>query len=530
MFVDNDKNFKGLFYQDQDMRDMFDSYPEILLVDATYKLNDLRLPLYVMLVVDGNGESEIVGLMLAADEQQDTVRQMMIFFKELNPQWNKVNCIMADKDMTERQIMKEELPQASLLICLFHTMRTFRREVTTEKMGISNDERLQVLEILQSMAYSKNEAAYQVQYELLLSTRLNPVIEYFNDNWHPIRDEWVEGQKNRHSNFLNSTNNRLESINQKLKAVVSRHSSLLEFNKQLQCCLSSLKVERDHRAASIFHKRPVYFDNLKEDELHYFNTCTPFAFHHIQKQLSLQEKTGKILEKKSSEFYVVESKSGNIQVSPDKCQCAFFTSMHLPCKHIFGLRKQLKYPLYCNSLCDKRWTKDHYFTSHRIFKSCEEEPLFHQVDELPEDPRHTITVGTCKANRVLSQHDKYRKAFEVTQTLASLASEVSGNTFQARMATLKYILQSWQNGKEVHLDIDKERSTYNVNQKNLATLTPVVNANQAEKYENTCIVRPEKDNDEKSIVKEKNEHSQQEKACSNYQHYYNQFQNYITFH
>ena len=128
---------------------MFQCYPEILLVDATYKLNDLRLPLYVMLVVDGNGESEIVGLMLAADERQETIRQMMVYFKDLNPKWNEINCVMADNDMTERQVITEELPQAGLLICLFHTMRTFRREVTTEKMGISNDERIQALEILQ---------------------------------------------------------------------------------------------------------------------------------------------------------------------------------------------------------------------------------------------------------------------------------------------------------------------------------------------------------------------------------------------
>jgi zinc finger SWIM domain-containing protein 3 len=84
-----------------------------------------------MLVVDGNGESEIVGLMLAADEHQDTVRQMMIYFKEQNPKWREINCIMEDKDMMERQVLKEELPQAGVLICLFYTMCTFRREVTT---------------------------------------------------------------------------------------------------------------------------------------------------------------------------------------------------------------------------------------------------------------------------------------------------------------------------------------------------------------------------------------------------------------
>ena len=151
VYIDDKINFKALFYQDKDMRDMFQCYPEnlILLVDATYKLNDLRLPLCVMLVVDENGESEIVGLILTADERQETIRQVIDYSKDLNPKWNEINCVMADKDMTQRQVIKEELPQAGLLICLFHTMRTFRREVTTEKMGISNDERIQALEILQ---------------------------------------------------------------------------------------------------------------------------------------------------------------------------------------------------------------------------------------------------------------------------------------------------------------------------------------------------------------------------------------------
>ena len=45
---------------------MFQAYPEVLMVDATYKLNDLRLPLFVLLVIDGNGESEVCGLFLVA--------------------------------------------------------------------------------------------------------------------------------------------------------------------------------------------------------------------------------------------------------------------------------------------------------------------------------------------------------------------------------------------------------------------------------------------------------------------------------
>lgn len=122
---------------------------------------------------------------------------------------------------------------------------------------------------------------------------------------------------------MNSTNNRLESINHKFKAVVSRHSSLLEFHQQLQCCLSSLRVERDHRAASIFQKRSVNLHDLEHSERHFFNQCTPFAFKHIRKQLSLTSKVGTFSKDKLGHFTVTTTK-GVLHVSPEQCECDFF--------------------------------------------------------------------------------------------------------------------------------------------------------------------------------------------------------------
>ena len=37
--------FSGLFFQDGLMKSTFAAFPELLLVDATYKFNDLRMPL-----------------------------------------------------------------------------------------------------------------------------------------------------------------------------------------------------------------------------------------------------------------------------------------------------------------------------------------------------------------------------------------------------------------------------------------------------------------------------------------------------
>ena len=50
--VSTDGHFVGLHFQDSGMNTMFDKFPELLLIDATYKLTELRTPLYVLLVVE----------------------------------------------------------------------------------------------------------------------------------------------------------------------------------------------------------------------------------------------------------------------------------------------------------------------------------------------------------------------------------------------------------------------------------------------------------------------------------------------
>ena len=56
----NSDDLHGLFFQDEGMKEAIAAYPELLCIDATYKLLELHLPLYIMLAEDGNGHSEIV--------------------------------------------------------------------------------------------------------------------------------------------------------------------------------------------------------------------------------------------------------------------------------------------------------------------------------------------------------------------------------------------------------------------------------------------------------------------------------------
>ena len=48
VYADDKKIFKGLFFQDIQMRDAFQAYPKIVFVDATYKLLELGVPILLL--------------------------------------------------------------------------------------------------------------------------------------------------------------------------------------------------------------------------------------------------------------------------------------------------------------------------------------------------------------------------------------------------------------------------------------------------------------------------------------------------
>lgn len=93
-----------------------------------------------------------------------------------------------------------------LQICLYHVLVNFGREITTTKRNITKDERDAVLEVIQRLVYSTSEESYDSAYQELLDLNLEDVIEYYNDNWHQIRNEWTLYGRNKYSNYLNWTN------------------------------------------------------------------------------------------------------------------------------------------------------------------------------------------------------------------------------------------------------------------------------------------------------------------------------------
>ena len=160
VFKADENMFTGLFFQDYQTKLNFATYPEVLMIDATYKLNDLRMPLYLMMIVDSNGQSEIIATFLTVFETEGAITKMVETFRSHNCNWIQMKVVISDKDFTERMVLKKDFPAASLIICLFHTLRTLRREVTCDKLGILPGDHDHALELLIKVAYSSSTQEY----------------------------------------------------------------------------------------------------------------------------------------------------------------------------------------------------------------------------------------------------------------------------------------------------------------------------------------------------------------------------------
>lgn len=344
----------GVYFQDQRMAEMFDAYPELVIFDATYKLNEYRMPLFVMLVVDGTGQSQIVCFWIIPSESEEAVRSMAETFKQFNPKSDQIRVLLGDKDLADRKVFQEVFPEAHLEICLFHVLRTFKREIQPESRNVTRTEKEKVLQILQDMAYAKSQDQFDRLYTELQDLELPKVMEYFDNNWLPIIEQWTLFGRNEHTHYLNRTSNRLESLNQKFKLIISRYSNLVTFFQDLNTVVDSMASDRDFKAIKENMRRPRSSFGDEVLEL-YQDFLTQFAFNHMKDQYKKSENISFNMVCDNQAH--LEEKERTLTTSATSCSCGFRGSMELPCRHIFAFRRVKDLPLYEESLSSRRWSR-----------------------------------------------------------------------------------------------------------------------------------------------------------------------------
>lgn len=347
----------GIYFQDGAMRTQFENYPEIMLVDATYNISKENMALQTIIALDGNGESQIVALFLVNSENIRTMTGLLEIFREENPQSDHTEIIMVDKNAANLASFEEIFPAARIHLCIFHVQQIFQREITTKKLSIDEETKKEALQVLSDMVYCVSEREYNTLYQDLQTLGSNSLMRYFNGNWHAedTRKMWVGYSVNKRTHFSNRVNNRSESFNQKLKAIICSYAPLKTFFKDLLVLVSSMKTERRIKAINTIQKQPTKKRGESEHSYQYRCFLTPFAFDHVSKQINKAV---------DYEFTQIDANSAHsvgqgfyIYTTTEMCNCIFFNTMILPCKHILKFYELKELEMFAPNLCHERWYK-----------------------------------------------------------------------------------------------------------------------------------------------------------------------------
>ena len=413
------------------------TYKEIFFIDATYKLTDLGIPLYIFMVEDSMGGTECAGAALLVSEDEESQRWMLESFDARN-HGLKPTIIMSDKDGTLRKVIKDCYPECKLLICLYHTLKNFKKEVADPAYEMSEGQQLVLKELFQKMAYASTEICYMDQYNQFVRNSSPTFIEYFNNNWHDIRHQWVRGHMFSLHSLYNATNNRLESFNGKLKSVIKFYSPLSDSIEGFFTVLSALRNERDNIAANSFLKQTVTTFSAGSPEYLYQKTLTDYGSNLVLKQLGAVPKMS-ITNQENNSYQVLSEP--HLDVSKDSCNCSFSSSMKLPCRHVFWVRKFEGLSLFDETLYADRWTKQFYRDNHRIFSNSSR-TIERSID---------LTVQETQKRKILSQNERFREADKICKRVSYLVSMEGMKLFKQKIQLLKKLQSLWEESKEVDI-------------------------------------------------------------------------------
>ncbi|XP_057341613.1 uncharacterized protein LOC130678435 [Microplitis mediator] len=332
---DEQNYFKGIYFSTEEMRRSMSLWPEIVFVDGTYQLTNLDLTLMILMVEDGNGRAEIVGAAFIAVEDADTMKWFFESFKKQNFESSKkILCFMTDKDMTERNMIREVFPNVILYLCLFHTLKTFKRTVNDKKYSLQPVEKETILKLLEGLVYSVDESDYQIKYDNFKELVPTKIVQYFNDNWHQNHSEWTKYSM-IYGNFNNTTNNRLENVNGKIKEIAKRKDTLPSAIKRFFEWNISHNQETDIKLAQHILKRPIIISSNDNIYYKYANYLTDIAFKALSPHLDCYKAVTLKYCCLESQKCIISFKTTELTTTPTTCTCEFNQSMSLPCKHIF---------------------------------------------------------------------------------------------------------------------------------------------------------------------------------------------------
>ncbi|XP_065655225.1 uncharacterized protein LOC136081629 [Hydra vulgaris] len=399
-------------------------FPEVLMIDCTYCTNKLRMPLFTLLVEDGNGTGQAVGYAFIAQETENTLQDVFSEI-ELILNLDQVKVVILDKDLKEISAVSKVMPSAEIQLCKFHVLQAFYRFLN--KQALASIEKENLKRIFQSLVYAKSKKLFDTNLGHLATVAPDVVMVYYNKNWglpHQVK-YWAYYETMKHVNLGNTTNNRSESHNQKIKNILSRKMSLAEAVKGILLLHADKFQQMTHIEFNQSFKEPYRLgtaeDRVTDDIV---KVLTPYAARIVIAEL-----------KKSRTDLLVFNKL---------CSCPLHVTMKLPCRHTMAVKIVNGDVVFKAEDAGERW---HLSYQKRSWLSRKIRSSHNQANNV----LHCSTNKTEKKSLKVpfSKDQKFKTVMDLCKPISDYLSSLGMNEFEEKFDSLNLIYKLWLAGKKV---------------------------------------------------------------------------------
>ncbi|KAK3916799.1 hypothetical protein KUF71_006400, partial [Frankliniella fusca] len=413
-FNSETKEVHFILIQTTDMRKALLKFPEVILMDLTYKINKNMMPVSVIQIMNGEGKGEAVCYAFLANEKKETLTNMLLAFCVQSGQdiFAKTNCIVVDKDFSEIGAIRAVMPNAKVHICSVHV------EKNVKKAARGDPNKKQAMESFKCMLYAENDSEFQIHLSDFSKVASKTLHTYFVNNWLLSKEAWSLKDRITVNTLRNHTTNRILDVNSTLYDAV---------NGLVGHILASKRDDARYRDHEILTKTVSVYKCSDPVISRVCNELTIFAAKLISDQYEMSKKPSPV--------------PNRYEVSEVSCSCVFFKSMALTCRHIMRFRKSLGIPQYDKASIPERWWLQYNLSDTNVAT-----PLGTEMDEVlnPRMPAKPV-------RDYLAPREKFKQATEITQSLNPLLVDVGTKTFHERRQLVSDLLHAWKSGTDVSL-------------------------------------------------------------------------------
>ena len=134
-------------------------YPNLVLMDATYKTCKLALPLFFLVVRTNVGYSVVAEFIIQHEDSKSIAEALGLLHAQWDSNSISIGNFMIDCQQSEENAIREIFPESVVYLCHFHMLQAWLRWLVNKKNGVAPYKDY-CLSLLRSVAESKTTDEY----------------------------------------------------------------------------------------------------------------------------------------------------------------------------------------------------------------------------------------------------------------------------------------------------------------------------------------------------------------------------------